>query len=100
MKPSTTSDPFFWQAMRNTLWIIAKDIPARALVRHAPQLASGQLVNLAVALRDRKLGIWLRVWRDALRGMPRMLRKRRDVQRRRRIPARALERVVGADGGR
>ncbi len=85
---------------RNTLWIIAKDLPLGALVRHAPQLVLGQLVNLAVAVRDRKLGIWLRVWRDALRGLPRVLRKRRQVQARRRIDARSLEAIVGVDGGR
>jgi GT2 family glycosyltransferase len=80
---------------RNTLWIIAKDLPAGALLRHAPRLLLGQLANLAVAVRDRKLGIWLRVWRDALRGLPRVMRKRREVQRRRRIGLRELDEVVG-----
>jgi GT2 family glycosyltransferase len=94
------SDFTRYHLWRNTLWIIAKDLPARTLVRHAPQLLLGQLVNLAVAVRDRKLGVWLRVWRDGLRGLPRMLRKRREVQARRRIDARTLEAVVGADGGR
>ena len=54
---------------------------------------------MAVAIRDRKLGIWLRVWRDALRGLPRVLRKRRDVQARRRVSLAQLEAVVGPDGG-
>ena len=94
------SDFTRYQLWRNTLWIIAKDLPARALLRHAPHLLLGQLVNLAVAIRDRKLTIWLRVWRDALRGLPRMLRKRREVQARRQISASALDAVVGADGGR
>ena len=93
------SDFTRYHLWRNTLWIIAKDLPASALLRHAPQLLLGQLVNLAVALRDRKLGIWLRVWRDALRGLPRALRKRRAVQARRRIGWRELEAIVGADGG-
>ncbi len=84
---------------RNTLWIIAKDLPAGALLRHAHQLALGQLVNLAVAARDRKLGIWLRVWRDALRGLPRVLHKRREVQARRTISLSALEAIVGPEGG-
>jgi hypothetical protein len=52
-----------------------------------------------VAIRDRKLGIWLRVWRDALRGLPDALRKRRDVQARRRIGLHELEAIVGPDGG-
>jgi GT2 family glycosyltransferase len=93
------SDFTRYHLWRNTLWIIAKDLPAAALVRHAPQLALGQLVNLAVALRDRKLGIWLRVWRDALAGLPQVLRKRRRAQERRRVTLAALEAVVGSDRG-
>jgi GT2 family glycosyltransferase len=93
------SDFTRYHLWRNTLWIIAKDLPAGALLRHAPHLLLGQLVNLAVALRDRKLGIWLRVWRDALRGLPRALRKRRAVQARRRIGLRELEAIVGPGGG-
>jgi GT2 family glycosyltransferase len=94
------SDFTRYHLWRNTIWIIAKDLPARALLRHAPQLLLGQIVNLAVAVRDRKLGIWLRVWRDALRGLPRMLHKRRAVQARRRISTAALDSIVGPDGGR
>jgi hypothetical protein len=70
------------------------------LLRHAHQLAFGQAVNLAVAVRDRKLGIWLRVWRDALGGLPNTLRKRRVVQASRRIGMRELDAIVGPDGGR
>jgi GT2 family glycosyltransferase len=94
------SDFTRYHLWRNTLWIIAKDIPATALLRHAPRLIIGQLVNLAVAVRDAKLGLWLRVWRDALRGLPRMQRKRRTVQASRRVSLDALEQIVGPDGGR
>jgi GT2 family glycosyltransferase len=93
------SDFTRYHLWRNTLWIIAKDIPGGALLRHAPQLAFGQLLNLAVAVRDRKLDIWLRVWRDALRGLPRVLRKRRRVQQRRRVTLATLDAVVGPDRG-
>jgi GT2 family glycosyltransferase len=94
------SDFTRYHLWRNTLWIIAKDLPTSSLLRHSPQLLLGQLINLAVAVRDRKLNIWLRVWRDALRGLPRTLRKRRVVQARKRIAASALEAVVGLHGGR
>jgi GT2 family glycosyltransferase len=94
------SDFTRYHLWRNTLWIIAKDIPARALLRHAPQLVLGQLINLAVAIKDAKLGLWLRVWRDGLRGLPKMLRKRGDVQARSRVDLQELEAVVGVDGGR
>ena len=93
------SDFTRYHLWRNTLWIIAKDLPAAAIVRHAPRLILGQLMNLAVAVRDRKLGIWLSVWRDGLRGLPGALEKRRRVQAHRRITMAMLERVVGPDGG-
>jgi GT2 family glycosyltransferase len=84
---------------RNTLWVIAKDLPLGALLRHAHQLLLGQLTNLAVALRDRKLAIWWEAWRDAVYGLPRTLRKRRAIDARRRIGRRELEAIVGPDGG-
>ena len=89
------SDFTRYHIWRNTLWVIAKDLPAGALVRHAPQLLLGQAINFAVALRDRKLTIWARVWRDALGGLPRVLRLRREVQARRQISAERLDTIVG-----
>jgi GT2 family glycosyltransferase len=86
-----------YQQWRNTLWIIAKDLPADALLRHAPQLLLGQLIVLAMAVRDRRLGVWLRAWRDGLRAMPNVMRKRREVQARRRVELSALEAVI--EGG-
>jgi GT2 family glycosyltransferase len=83
---------------RNTLWILAKDLPAGTAIRHLHELALGQATNLVVAWWDGKLDIWRAVWRDALRGLPGLLRKRRDVQRRRRISLRELEVVVSRAG--
>jgi GT2 family glycosyltransferase len=94
------SDFTRYHLWRNAIWIIVKDLPASALLCHAPHLLVGQLVNLAVALRDRKLNIWLRVWRDALRGLPRALSRRRAVQARRQVTLAQLDAVVGTDGER
>jgi GT2 family glycosyltransferase len=87
-----------YQLWRNGVWMIAKGLPAAVLARHAHQLLAGQLVNLAVAVRDRKLGVWARAWRDALRGLPRMLARRRRIQRARRVSARQLEARLGPHG--
>jgi GT2 family glycosyltransferase len=80
-----------YQLWRNGVWLFAKGMPASLLARHAHQLLAGQLVNLAVAVRDRKLGIWLRAWRDAIAGLPRMLARRRRIQRTRAVSPRELE---------
>jgi hypothetical protein len=80
-----------YQLWRNAVWLIAKGMPASLLARHVHQLLAGQIVNLAVALRDRKLRIWLRAWRDAIAGLPRMAARRRLIQRNRRVSPRELE---------
>jgi GT2 family glycosyltransferase len=80
---------------RNNIWVIAKNYPGSALVRHGHQLVWGQAKNLSFALHARRIRIWLRVVRDALRGMPATLRDRRSVQRNRVVGTRELERRVG-----
>jgi GT2 family glycosyltransferase len=81
---------------RNPVWLIAKCFPAGALVRHAPDVLRGQAGNLSVAIRERKLRVWLRAMRDALRGLPAALRRRREVQRTRAISVAGLEAVARA----
>jgi len=80
-----------YQLWRNPIWLIAKCYPAAALMRHAPQLLRGQLGNLLTAVRERKLGVWARAMRDAARGLPAALRKRRELQRTRAIGLSRLE---------
>ena len=75
-----------YQLWRNAIWLVAKCYPRGALVRHLPALARGQAGNLYVAIRERKLRVWARAVSDALRGLPKALRKRRAVQRSRVIP--------------
>ncbi len=93
------SDFTRYHLWRNRLWIVAKDLPLGAIVRHSPELLLGELENLAMAVRAHKLDIWLRVWRDALLGLPRMLRKRRRVQASRRITLHALDALVDEGSG-
>ncbi len=83
-----------YQLWRNAIWLVAKCYPRGALVRHLPALARGQAGNLYVAIRERKLRVWARAVSDALRGLPKALRKRRAVQRSRVIPLAQLEDVA------
>jgi GT2 family glycosyltransferase len=82
---------------RNEIWLVAKNYPASAFVRHAHDLLIGQLAAIAVAARHGLLGALLRAWRDALRGLPAALAKRREVQRLRRRSRRELEPLI--EGG-
>jgi GT2 family glycosyltransferase len=84
---------------RNALWIIGKDLPASALLRHGGELVRGQQLAFRAARRERKLAIWAKAWRDALFAFPRVVRKRRVIQRMRRIDSRTLDVVVGEQRG-
>jgi GT2 family glycosyltransferase len=79
---------------RNGIWLVLKDYPLPMLLLHGPRLLFRQVENIGVAIRERKLRLLWRVWRDAARGLPGTLRKRRQVQRTRRVSLRALEYMV------
>jgi GT2 family glycosyltransferase len=82
---------------RNTLSIVAKDWPASALARNAHRLALFFAKSVVASIRGRWFGALARGTRDALRQLPRTLRKRREVQRARRVGLRELNAVVRAD---
>jgi GT2 family glycosyltransferase len=91
------NDITLYLSWRNAIWIVAKNYPAAALLRHAPELLRAQAHHLVWALQTRRLGVFLRAWRDALRGMPGALRKRRAVQRSRSVGLAELEPVIGVE---
>jgi hypothetical protein len=85
-----------YQLWRNPVWLIAKCYPSASLLRHAPSLLRGQAGNLYVAIRERKLRVWVRAMRDAVKGLPAALRKRRSVQRSRVVSLAQLEAAARA----
>ncbi len=90
------SDSNCYQLWRNPVWLIAKCYPTGTLLRHAPEILRGQLGNLFVAVRERKLNVWVRAMRDALLGLPRVLGARRVVQSSRTVGLDRLEAVARA----
>jgi GT2 family glycosyltransferase len=91
------SDFALYHNWRNAIWVIAKCYPTWALARHAHQLVFVQMRNLAIAARRGKLSLWLRVWLDALAGMPSVIAERRRVQRASTIARARLEALIGGD---
>lgn len=67
---------------RNQLFMLLKDYPAPALCRLAARIALFQLLWLGLAIRRGHLWPYLRGVAGALRRAPRMLGKRRRLQRR------------------
>jgi GT2 family glycosyltransferase len=82
---------------RNQLWLVAKNYPARALVRHAGKLVLHQGGWLVSAARDRALREQLAALAAALHGLPGVMRKRRAVQATRRASLAQLDAVVSPE---
>jgi GT2 family glycosyltransferase len=95
MRREGRPDPWFWGlAVRNCIWMWAKSYPRGALIRHAHLLLAHELAGLYFASREGMARAQLRAWGDALRGLPRVLRQRREIQSSRRIGRAELERVI------
>jgi GT2 family glycosyltransferase len=82
---------------RNTLSMVAKNWPAAALVRNAPRLLLFLGKSFSASIRGRWFRAMLRGAFDAFALLPSTLRKRREVQRSRRVDMDYLNRVVRAD---
>jgi GT2 family glycosyltransferase len=88
------SDFTAYHLWRNAIWMIVKNYPLEALVRRAPALAFGFGLNMAAAWWEGKLDVWGRAMRDAARGLPGALKRRRAVQRTRRRSLAELDLVI------
>jgi GT2 family glycosyltransferase len=86
------SDFNLYHVWRNGLWIIVKDLPLAVIARNLHRLLLGQLWQLSIALRNRRLGTWLRAYRDALGGLGRMRAQRRQIQARSTVAPGEIER--------
>ena len=72
---------------RNQIWLVAKNYPSTVLLRALPRIVLFQVLWLALMSSRGLLGAYLPgVW-QALCGLPSMLRKRREIQRSRKITA-------------
>jgi len=91
------SDFVRYQLWRNCIWMVLKNFPASALAHHARDLAFIQWTRLKWAIEHRRMRVLLRAWRDAARGLPGVLRRRREIQRGRRVALADLEQVIGVD---
>lgn len=89
--------PFsLYHLRRNQIWLVAKNYPAASLLRHGHAVLALNLLQLALAVRPRRVALVLRAYRDALRGLPRVLVKRRAIQRGRAVGHAELARHVDA----
>jgi GT2 family glycosyltransferase len=88
------NDFVLYHGIRNSLWWLVKDAPATWLLTSLPWFV---LLHGGIVLRHLRRGRWRVLWRlyrDAIKGLPAMLRKRRRIRATRRVPAREFRRWV------
>jgi GT2 family glycosyltransferase len=84
------NDFILYHGIRNSIWMMAKSIPGWIIVAHLPWVLA---LHVGIVLRHARQHRWrtlLRLYGDALRGMPRVLRERSRVQATRRVSLRAF----------
>lgn len=96
---TTSADAPRYRALlrRNQMWLIVKNYPAAALARHAAKLLLHQGGWVVTAVREGRLRDEVGAIAAALRGLPRMLRKRRAVQATRRVSLERLDAVISPE---
>ncbi len=88
-------DPKYLRLLRrNLIVLLLKDLPSDFLIKNASRIAWAQLHLLARSARAGGLAVHLRALGDLLRGAPRWLRARKEIQRRRVIDGAELEELV------
>ncbi|MEO8671241.1 MAG: glycosyltransferase [Tahibacter sp.] len=79
------NDFILYHGIRNSIWMLVKCVPAWLIVARLPWLCA---IHIGIFIRHGLRGKWrvvLRLYRDALFGLPRMWRKRKRIQASRRI---------------
>jgi len=87
---------WFWLE-RNRLAMVIRNYPGPLLALVAPVLLATELALIPVAARGGWLGHKLRSWGDLARWLPRLLRERRELARRRVVPAARFARLLTPD---
>lgn len=82
---------------RNSALLVVKDYPTAALLRHLPKVLAFQLISLYASHRDGILRAHLREFGAAARLLPRMLHKRREIQRGRRVTIAQLDAAMAPE---
>jgi GT2 family glycosyltransferase len=85
---------FYGLPRRNSLWVVLKSYPASALLRYAPLVLLNHAALLLAAVRDGMTRAYLSALWAAARGLPRVLRQRRAIQRARRVGRLELEPLI------
>jgi GT2 family glycosyltransferase len=90
-----TSPQLLYRVHRNRWFALIKNLPGPLWIRYLGDIVAAEALVLAAASRGGRLGLFFRSRVEVLGQLPRLLRKRRAVQRRRRVPVAYLDSLIG-----
>ena len=79
---------------RNSISLLVKDLPTPLVLRLLPHFLAGQLARLFTATVSGVLGAHLSGIAETVQTMPLMLRKRREIQKRRKVTVAYIRRLL------
>lgn len=82
---------------RNQLLLVLKNYPARAFLRYWPKLALNEAGWVIGSIRDDMVRQQLQAWAEVVWGLPATFRKRREIQRGRRVGLAHLATIVSPE---
>lgn len=83
-----------YQAIRNCIYLYVKNLPRPLVWRYLPKFVLGLLLMAANDVRRRRFRAISRAYLDAGRHLPALLRKRRQVQARRRVDVQYIDSIL------
>jgi GT2 family glycosyltransferase len=86
---------FTFLMIRNSWWFAVKNYPAPMLLKAFPMLSLALALRSYTAIRGGAVRPVLWAWLEAVVGTPRMVRKRRTIQKRRRVDSAYLGQLIG-----
>ncbi len=82
---------------RNMVWALIKNMPASLLLLYLPHILLHRFMTFFAYLLKGMPAPYIKGHWDGLRGAPRMLKKRKSIQKNRKISIRELRRIFDAD---
>ena len=88
------SDFTRYYTTRNLIYTLVKNMPARLLIKYFPYIVFYQVYQSFFAASKGKIAIDVKARFDALSGLAKMMRKRKEIQKRRTMSCSELARVI------
>jgi len=82
-----------YHTYRNIIWVLLKNLPTPLFLRYLPKIIIGQLAIILLWILRGKPLLILRAYFHAFLGLPKMLRKRKIIQKNKKISNRDLDKL-------